>query len=71
MTFALSNILAFRTEARDTHMATLQAEVDAAFDDFLRAVGAQTRAGDAVTKAQKAYCDAQFRLDQLKERSRG
>jgi hypothetical protein len=71
VTYSLSNVLTFRADARDAHIKTVEAEVDAAFDLFLKAVGAQVRSGDIVNEAHKQYIAKQMELNRLKEKARG
>ena len=71
MTYSLSNVITFRQDSRDEHIQILEREVDEAFDAFLKAVGAQTRSGEAVNEAHKKYFAKQIELTRLKERSRG
>lgn len=69
--FSVTTVVDFRREARERHVEILKAQVDAAFDAFLVAVGAQVRAGDVVNDAHKVYLAKQMELNRWEERSRG
>lgn len=71
MSYEMATVVDFRRESRARHIEIVKAEVDAAFDAFLRAVGAQVRAGDAVNEAHKAYIEKQMELNRLEEGCRG